>query len=402
MKYNAVITIRSGCDNLLRKQRDSLKDLNIPIIPFKNTSAHGYLLDIIKLQNVEWVINIDEHAFIKDNSLIEQLIEYMDIDDIAIIGPPDGGLYSIRTEYPYIFNAFFTIFNLKKLKYDDNELNKIKEVCDNWGNKNDKDRFEYCNNFKEKVTDLFPYKITNNFNSQGYEPYYPVFIYLQENNKFEWLFCKDTEEYKNTAPATEVYTPNNKLLLVHTWLARFYNDTNFHGNLGINHNVSFNNFERINYFYNKEYSTKYDDLTLSGLLFQTDKAYWHQYTLVYYKYFSRIRFYENNILEIGIGTNNAPSIKMLSSFFSNSTIYTIDIKNELIEKANQIKNVKAYLCDSSNKNDLKKYFGDKKFDLIIDDGSHIDWHQKNAFEYLFPLLKNNGLFICEDLHLVDL
>ena len=29
----------------------------ITIIPFKNTTSEGYLLDIIKLQNVEWVMN---------------------------------------------------------------------------------------------------------------------------------------------------------------------------------------------------------------------------------------------------------------------------------------------------------------------------------------------------------
>ena len=57
MKYNAVITIRSGCDSLLNMQMNSFKDLNITIIPFKNTTSEGYLLDIIKLQNVEWVMN---------------------------------------------------------------------------------------------------------------------------------------------------------------------------------------------------------------------------------------------------------------------------------------------------------------------------------------------------------
>ena len=251
MKYNSVITIRSGNDKLLQMQMDKLKDLNIKIIPFKNTTAHGYIFDIIKIQGVDWVINIDEDAFIKDISLIEQLIEYMDKNDIVMIGPPDGGLYSMRTEYPYIFNAFFNIFNLKKLKYDDTRLIEIYTLCNNWGHINMNQRFEHCDKFKEKVKEQFPFKMTNNYNCKGCEPYYPIFIYLQENNKFEYLFCKDTEEYKNTAPGTEVYTPDNKLLLVHTWLARFYNDTNFLGNLGINHNVRVNNFERINYFYNR-------------------------------------------------------------------------------------------------------------------------------------------------------
>jgi len=323
----------------------------------------------------------------------------MDKNDIPIMGPPDGGLYTIRTEFPYIFNAFFNIFNLKMLKFDKIELTKIEDLCNNWGNLPINKRFEICNNFKQKVDNDFPYTITNKTNCQGCEPYYPVFIYLQENNKFEYLFCKDTEEYKNSAPATEVYTPDNKLFCLHTWLARFYNDTNYRGNLGINQNVVINNFERINYFYNKAgENISHNDLTSFGLKFETDKSYWHQYTDTYFKYFSKKRFNENTILEIGIGTEMAPSIKMLSSFFDNSTIYAIDIKNEVISQANKIKNVKAHFCDSSNKNDLSKLFGSKKFDIIIDDGSHIDWHQKNAFEYLFPLIKDGGVFICEDIH----
>ena len=63
-----------------------------------------------------------------------------------------------------------------------------------------------------------------------------------------------------------------------------------------------------------------DDLTYYGLKYQTDKSYWHQYTPTYYKYFSKIRYNENNILEIGIGSINAPSIKMLTKFFDKSNI----------------------------------------------------------------------------------
>ena len=117
--------------------------------------------------------------------------------------------------------------------------------------------------------------------------------------------------------------------------------------------------------------TQMDDLTLYGLEHGTDKAYWHRYTPTYYKYFKNMRDDENVILEIGIGSKNAPSIKMLSNFFKKSKIYTIDIV---------------------------KSFGNVRFDLIIDDGSHIDSHQKNAFDCLFPLLNPGGIYICEDLH----
>ena len=144
--------------------------------------------------------------------------------------------------------------------------------------------------------------------------------------------------------------------------------------------------------------TQMDDLTLYGLEHGTDKAYWHRYTPTYYKYFKNMRDDENVILEIGIGSKNAPSIKMLSNFFKKSKIYTIDIVKSLVDEAGKINNTTSMICDSSNKDELLKAFGNIRFDLIIDDGSHIDSHQKNAFDCLFPLLNPGGIYICEDLH----
>ncbi len=141
-----------------------------------------------------------------------------------------------------------------------------------------------------------------------------------------------------------------------------------------------------------------NDLTSYGLFFKTDKAYWHQYTDAYYRYFSKIRYNKNNILEIGIGSDNAPSINMLSRFFDNSTIFAVDTIPSFVSNANLVNNVNAFICDSSNKYRLLTTFNKIQFDLIIDDGSHIASHQQNAFECLFPMLKNNGIFICEDVH----
>ena len=145
-------------------------------------------------------------------------------------------------------------------------------------------------------------------------------------------------------------------------------------------------------------SSTVDDLTKFGLLYQTDKAYWHQYTKFYNDYFKRIRYNKNKILEIGIGSTNTPSAKMLSAYFENSDIYLIDIMEDYIKEANKIKNVTAFICDSSNKKLLEEKFSDITFDLIIDDGSHIDYHQKNAFEVLFNYLRSGGIYVCEDLH----
>lgn len=72
---------------------------------------------------------------------------------------------------------------------------------------------------------------------------------------------------------------------------------------------------------------------------------------------------------------------MLSACFENSDIYLIDIMEDYIKEANKIKNVTAFICDSSNKKLLEEKFSDITFDLIIDDGSHIDYHQKMLLKY---------------------
>jgi len=37
-------------------------------------------------------------------------------------------------------------------------------------------------------------------------------------------------------------------------------------------------------------------------------------------------------------------------------------------------------------------------DIILDDGSHVGRHQEASFRTLFPLLKNGGVYVIEDLH----
>jgi hypothetical protein len=37
-------------------------------------------------------------------------------------------------------------------------------------------------------------------------------------------------------------------------------------------------------------------------------------------------------------------------------------------------------------------------DIVLDDGSHIGRHQRAAFDVLFPLLNEGGLYIIEDMH----
>jgi hypothetical protein len=78
-----------------------------------------------------------------------------------------------------------------------------------------------CFPFVKKHKSKFPYQITNLEHSKMTEPYYPIFMYLQDKYKHYFLNCEDSQEYSN-CPATNVYDPAGKLFLIHTWLGRFY------------------------------------------------------------------------------------------------------------------------------------------------------------------------------------
>ena len=137
-------------------------------------------------------------------------------------------------------------------------------------------------------------------------------------------------------------------------------------------------------------------LTQLGLKYDTDKAYFHSFTEFYYDTFSILQDKEINILEIGI--LSGASLKMLADFFPRATIYAID-NNEKTVNAYYGDRIKTYLCNQIDFITFDRLFKDMRFDLIIDDGSHITSHQQQTLGYLFNnYLTSGGIYVCEDIH----
>ena len=123
----------------------------------------------------------------------------------------------------------------------------------------------------------------------------------------------------------------------------------------------------------------------------------HGYIDVYKLYFDNIKDEKLKILEIGIA--DGKSLLTWSEYFKNSIIIGIDIhKIDIIEKKLDRQNIKVHQGSQSDSNFIKKItelYG--KFDIIIDDGSHLSNDVKKSFELLFPVLKDNGLYKVEDI-----
>jgi len=113
---------------------------------------------------------------------------------------------------------------------------------------------------------------------------------------------------------------------------------------------------------------------------------------IYEKYFFDFKDKELNLLEIGI--DKGDSLRIWRDYFTNAKICGLDIE----KKEFKINGVEFFTGDQSDTSFLKsitdKY---KNFDIIIDDGSHISKDVISSFNYLYPFLNDNGLYIIEDL-----
>lgn len=143
-----------------------------------------------------------------------------------------------------------------------------------------------------------------------------------------------------------------------------------------------------------------NNLTELARLHDTDKWGMHWYTPHYDRYFRAMRSRRLNVLEIGVGGYHdrnvgGGSLRMWKSYFRNSKIVGIDLhdKSHLSEHRIDIRQ-----CDQTDKEGLirlcQEYDG---FDIIIDDGSHLNQHVIQTFEILFPLLRTGGIYVAEDL-----
>lgn len=104
----------------------------------------------------------------------------------------------------------------------------------------------------------------------------------------------------------------------------------------------------------------------------------------------------DSMLEIGI--HKGGSLKFWRQFIGeNSKIYGIDIDPNCLN----IPNIGATeiligsQADVVFLNKIKEKWG--QFDLVIDDGSHIDSHMQISLEVIFPSLKSGGVYIVEDM-----
>jgi SAM-dependent methyltransferase len=135
-------------------------------------------------------------------------------------------------------------------------------------------------------------------------------------------------------------------------------------------------------------------------------------------YYSEIFFHKRNdiknFLEIGLGTNDTSVLSNMGSngiplaslrawrdYFKNANIYGADIDKNILKNEDRIETFYVDQTDPITIKEMFKNIGEKKFDIILEDGLH-EYNAnicffENAIEHLDP----NGTYIIEDVYYKD-
>ncbi|MBC5841426.1 class I SAM-dependent methyltransferase [Flavobacterium sp. F-380] len=136
-----------------------------------------------------------------------------------------------------------------------------------------------------------------------------------------------------------------------------------------------------------------------ALIQKTDKNGFHFYTQHYDRHFRDLKYKKIKMLEIGVGGYDNPivggeSLRMWKTYFPFAKIFALDIFEKSFLEERRIKIFKGSQVDLNFLDEVCSTAG--PFDLIIDDGSHINDHVITSFEFLFPKLKAGGIYVVED------
>ncbi len=120
----------------------------------------------------------------------------------------------------------------------------------------------------------------------------------------------------------------------------------------------------------------------------------HGYAKIYEKYLHKHKEKKLNMIELGSFYGNASAAFFF--FFKNSQIYSADINPDMYIYSS--KRLENFFTDTSSRSSIEKDILKKniKFDIIIEDASHMLKDQIISLFILFKILKPGGFFIIEE------
>jgi len=128
----------------------------------------------------------------------------------------------------------------------------------------------------------------------------------------------------------------------------------------------------------------------------SDKHYWHRYS----------RFYERHIATLGpvssileFGVFHGASIAWLRDLFPGAEIIGVDILTPQPDWPTG-PGITYLTADQGDRPAIARMLRslDRRFDLVIEDGSHVPRHQANCLAEAVSFIRPAGMYMLEDLH----
>lgn len=128
----------------------------------------------------------------------------------------------------------------------------------------------------------------------------------------------------------------------------------------------------------------------------TDKAsHIHNYCVKYEKWLPFNRLEPLTILEIGV--LNGESLATWREYYPNAKIVGIDIMHQCKKYEDRARNIFVEIGSQDDPDFLAMVAAKHgKFDLILDDGSHMNQHVITSFIHLIDSVKPEGVYVVED------
>jgi hypothetical protein len=164
------------------------------------TDNFGYFRELLKI-DADWVVNLDEDAFVLRPDLLLGLVRQMESEGYAACGMPDGGVVRIRYHNPAACNAFFNVFDMRR----------VRPVWENW------ERVKAATHQPEYESRVASFAKRTPFVFDHFERYYGVFFSLLDVG--ERILYLDAEEWQDRV-STLLRTVTGEALLIHCWYTR--------------------------------------------------------------------------------------------------------------------------------------------------------------------------------------
>ena len=171
-------------------------------------TADGYLLGLMEQTDAEWIVNIDEDAFVCDLAALQRLIDHCVAEGYDNCGMPDGGAVKIRDGNPLVTNPFFNIFHTGHLHNAYNPDSMTLESIEG--------------HFPEEAKNWI--KQPYDYGNTTEEPFYPLLLWMGSRRRTLYLRAYNHSDGISTVLCNHLGEP----FLIHTWYSRFYNHDRYH------------------------------------------------------------------------------------------------------------------------------------------------------------------------------